>query len=83
MCEVVVNEKKYNYDKDMNLLDFIESKGIEIHSVCRQGFCGACRCKLIKGYVDVNENAIGYVSDGEFLACSSRPIGDIEITTEL
>jgi ferredoxin len=34
-----------------NLLDFAESKGIQMESNCRIGVCGSCKVKLLSGIV--------------------------------
>lgn len=63
-----------------SLLHTLEAAKIDAPYQCREGFCGACRVKLVSGQVVYNEEPLAFVRDGEVLTCCSRPIGDIEIT---
>jgi ring-1,2-phenylacetyl-CoA epoxidase subunit PaaE len=61
------------------VLDAALEDGIELPYSCKGGVCGTCRCKLIKGEVDMDANysledyelARGFV-----LACQSFPVTD-------
>ncbi len=66
-------------ESDPTLLDALQNRGIEVLYHCREGFCGACRCKLVKGSVSYLNEPLAYVRDGEMLTCCSRPNEDIEI----
>lgn len=71
---------EYEYtNEELSILEFLESKNIQINSECRDGFCGACRCKLEDGEVEVSPNAIGYVAEDEILACSTKPKSNVKI----
>jgi NADH oxidoreductase Hcr len=71
-------------DGRTTLLDVLEDAGLPIVSACREGFCGACKCK-VKGKVDSlsqdvlteNQLAQGYV-----LTCCSTASSDLEIEIE-
>jgi ferredoxin len=72
----------FNEADDLNILDFIEGKGIEMHSHCRAGFCGTCRVSLIRGDVHYPGGLpLGYIREGEILPCCCVPTTDIEIRT--
>lgn len=66
-----------------SVLDAALEQGIEIPYACKGGVCGTCRCKLLKGEVDMDANYAleDYeVARGFVLACQSFPITDsIEI----
>ena len=64
---------------DKNILNSLEKAKIESHYHCRDGFCGACRCKLISGTVEYINEPLAYVADGEFLTCCSYPTSDLTI----
>ena len=54
---------------------------------CAHGNCGTCKARLIRGEVDMSETSSFALFDDEraagyFLACSARPIGDIEVTLD-
>ncbi len=63
------------------LLETMEQAGIEAEYHCRDGHCGACRCKLLKGEVEYVEFAMAYTADDEVLPCICRAKGDIELTS--
>jgi ferredoxin len=66
-------------DKHKTLLEALEQQGFEPHYHCRDGFCGACRCKLINGTIDYTQEPIAFIHAGEILTCCAIPTADIEI----
>jgi ferredoxin len=67
------------FDSDKNILNSLDRERIESHYHCRDGFCGACRCKLVKGEVEYPMQPLAFVADDEILTCCSKPTTDIEI----
>jgi ferredoxin len=67
------------FDSDKNILNSLDRENIESHYHCRDGFCGACRCKLVKGEVEYRMQPLAYIGQGEILTCCSTPTTDIEI----
>lgn len=65
--------------EDKNILNALEREGIESHYHCRDGYCGACRCKLLKGKVQYAVEPLAFVGDDEILTCCSQPFTDIEL----
>ncbi|KKA46046.1 MULTISPECIES: class I ribonucleotide reductase maintenance protein YfaE [Salinivibrio] len=61
-----------------NLLEQLEDAGIQPEYQCRNGMCGACRCKLNQGSVTQGES-MAFVMPGEILACQSAPQTDVSI----
>lgn len=61
------------------LLEALERNKLEINFQCREGYCGACRCKLISGDVSYINEPLAFVRKGEFLPCCSIPVTNIEI----
>ncbi len=62
-----------------SVLDAALEHGIELPYACKGGVCGTCRCKLLKGEVDMDANYSleDYeVARGFVLACQSFPITD-------
>ena len=82
MKKIEIDGKILNYDdkEDQSILEFLESKNIKMEAECRDGYCGACRCKLESGTVETSPDAIGFVADDEILICSSKPKGSIKIS---
>lgn len=61
------------------LLDALEQQKLDINFHCREGYCGACRCKLLQGEVRYLNEPLAFVRQGEFLPCCSIPLTDIDI----
>lgn len=69
-----------HFDSSANtLLDALEHQQLEVNFHCREGYCGACRCKLLSGEVKYINEPLAFVRKGEFLPCCSVPVTDIEI----
>ncbi|GAA0852433.1 class I ribonucleotide reductase maintenance protein YfaE [Aliiglaciecola litoralis] len=65
-----------------NILSCLEQHNIESHYHCREGFCGACRTKLLSGQVNYTTDPLAYIDDDEFLPCCSVPNSNISIKVE-
>ncbi|WP_428774920.1 class I ribonucleotide reductase maintenance protein YfaE [Vibrio sp.] len=61
------------------LLETMENAGLEPEYHCRDGHCGACRCKLVTGEVEYVGFAMAYTEAEEILPCICRAVTDIEI----
>lgn len=64
------------------LLSQVEKQGVQTNAQCRQGFCGACRCKLVKGEVEYVETPLAFVADNEVLLCCSVAKSQVEVEIE-
>lgn len=64
---------------DKTLLTSLLSQKVDVLYHCREGFCGACRCKLKSGTVEYINEPLAFVRSGEILTCCSNPTSDIEI----
>jgi len=64
---------------DESILTELESHNVLINYSCRQGHCGSCILKLVEGDV-LHQECLVPLSDGEILACQSKPKTDIKIT---
>jgi len=64
------------------ILQTLESNHIQIFSECRSGYCGACRCKKVKGEPTLVVEPLAFANEDELLACISKvPLnGYLEIT---
>lgn len=60
------------------LLVQLEKAGFQPEYQCRNGMCGACRCKLKVGAVD-QQDAMAFVGPNEILACCSVPKSHLEL----
>lgn len=80
MVKVSTNEQALEYEPDSpSLLIFLESHNIQPQYQCREGFCGACRCKLKSGEVSYNQEPLAFIRTGDVLLCCAKPVTDIEL----
>lgn len=84
--EVEISGKKHVFDDwhdDQVLLEYLESKGIDVPFSCREGQCSACACVLLEGEMRMKHNEVldeEDIADGVRLACQSLPVaGKIRI----
>ena len=64
------------------LLDVAAEAGVQIPSACRQGQCGTCKTRLLKGQVRMTaENALDPESKslGFVLTCVGHPEGNVSL----
>ena len=66
-------------DDHPNLLAMLEAQNICVEFQCREGYCGSCRTRLLKGEVYYAETPLAFVEQGEILPCCCRAKGEIEI----
>jgi len=64
-----------------SILTELEAHNVLINYSCRQGHCGSCILKLVDGEV-VHQECLVPLSEGEILACQSKPTTDIKIATK-
>lgn len=76
----VVPEGAVDFDGSAKtLLEALERHNLHVNFHCREGYCGACRCKLVQGEISYLNEPLAFVRKGEFLPCCSVPVTDIEI----
>lgn len=61
------------------LLDALEQHQVEVSYHCRNGFCGACRTKLLSGEVTYINEPLAFVRPGDILPCCCIPASDLDI----
>ncbi|WP_394224106.1 class I ribonucleotide reductase maintenance protein YfaE [Alteromonas gracilis] len=54
---------------DTTILSALEAANVNIHYHCREGFCGACRTKLLQGEVEYITDPLAFIDDDEILPC--------------
>jgi ferredoxin len=72
-------QQPFDSSRHKTTLSYLEEQGIEIHYQCLEGYCGACRCKLVSGEVDYPIFPMACIREGEILTCCSVPTTDLEL----
>ncbi|ROR07810.1 class I ribonucleotide reductase maintenance protein YfaE [Erwinia sp. JUb26] len=62
-----------------SLLAALEANKVCIEYQCREGYCGSCRTRLLKGEVSYASKPLAFIQQGEILPCCCQAKGDIEI----
>ncbi|MDC0602101.1 class I ribonucleotide reductase maintenance protein YfaE [Aliiglaciecola sp.] len=78
----IVDHEDNQFTHQKTILECLEQHKINVHYHCREGFCGACRTKLLNGQIDYVTDPLAYIDDDEFLPCCSVPLSNIEIKVE-
>ncbi|WP_339725109.1 class I ribonucleotide reductase maintenance protein YfaE [uncultured Paraglaciecola sp.] len=75
----IQDHKTVEHHSPKTLLETIELQQIEIQYHCREGYCGACRSKLINGEVEYTTDPLAFIDDDEILPCCCIPTSNITI----
>ena len=62
-----------------SLLTTLEANQVCVEYQCREGYCGSCRTRLLKGQVCYLTEPLAFIQQGEILPCCCQPQGDLEI----
>jgi ferredoxin len=65
----VVDVGPIDASTDKTILSALEAADVHIHYHCREGFCGACRTKLLEGEVEYTTDPLAFIDDDEILPC--------------
>ena len=66
-------------DEHPSLLALLEANNICVEYQCREGYCGSCRTRPVKGEVSYAGQPLAFIQQGEILPCCCKANGDIEI----
>lgn len=66
-------------DEHTNLLTLLEAHNLCVEFQCREGYCGSCRMRLLKGEVHYPQTPLAFVQQDEILPCCCKAKGEIEI----
>lgn len=56
----------------------IKNKVKDVNFMCRDGYCGYCKCIKTSGDIEYKEEPMVVLRDNEFLPCISKPKSNIE-----
>ena len=77
--KLTVNGVEYILNTQQTLLENLENQSIPVEFHCRDGHCGACKCKLISGDVTYTTTPLAYLREGEVLPCSCISLNDVHL----
>ena len=68
-------------DEEESILDVAEQQGVKIRSGCRQGVCGACKKRKLRGEIryEGEPDGLSDGDDGYILTCIAFPVGRVAI----
>ncbi len=69
----------FHFNQKTSLLTAIENQGFRPEYQCRNGYCGACRTKLISGKVSYPNPPLAFVNQNEVLLCYCQVEEDLEL----
>lgn len=61
------------------LLQALEAKNVKVFSECRNGFCGACKTKVLCGKVSYLTEPLAELASDECLPCCCVPASDLDL----
>ena len=70
---IITPHATFKLSSDESLLDGLLRTGHQIEYQCRNGYCGACRCKLVSGEVSYPTLPLAFIPAGEVLTCCGKP----------
>ncbi len=71
--------KGLHFQNAPTLLESLEAQSIQVPYQCRDGYCGACRCKKLSGEVTYIKEPMAWINDDEILPCVSIPKTDLKL----
>ena len=77
---IVVNQQQeVTCSPSETILECLEANGVDIQYHCREGFCGACRTRLVSGDINYKTAPLAYLDDDEILPCCSVANSDLSL----
>lgn len=78
----------FTVEENENILNAALQQGVNLPYGCRNGLCGKCKGRILKGEVDYADNVTKALSDEERLAgiallCQAQPVSNITIEAHL
>ncbi len=70
---IITPHTTFKLSSGESLLDGLLRTGHQIEYQCRNGYCGACRCKLVSGEVSYPTLPLAFIPAGEVLTCCGKP----------
>lgn len=73
------DKQELHFQNAPTLLESLEAQSIQVPYQCRDGYCGACRCKKLSGEVTYITEPMAWINDDEILPCVSIPTSDLKL----
>ena len=75
----VLGAEQLHFKNAQTLLESLEAQQVQVPYQCRDGYCGACRCKKITGEVTYLKEPMAWINEDEILPCVSIPRSDLHL----
>ncbi|MFZ9035804.1 MAG: class I ribonucleotide reductase maintenance protein YfaE [Francisellaceae bacterium] len=80
MMHIELEQKRYLVvDNNASILENLERSGKAMNHQCREGYCGSCRMRLIRGECHYLKQPLGTMSEDEVLICIAQAYTDITV----
>lgn len=73
------SDRQLAHPSGQTLLETLAQQQVDVEYQCRAGFCGACRCRLLRGQVSYRQTPLAFLQEGEILPCCCSVQQDIEL----
>lgn len=74
-----IDGSQLQFKNAATLLESLEQARFPVAYQCRDGYCGACRCKKIEGDVAYLKEPMAMLNEDEILPCVSVPKSNLKI----
>ena len=79
MAIITTCDKSFALRENETLLEALERTGHDVEFQCREGYCGSCRTKILKGSVSYQELPLAFVGSDECLPCCCTVTDDLSV----
>lgn len=79
--KLIFDGVEYSLNSKISLLENFEAHALQSEFHCREGHCGACKCRLNSGKVEYKTEPMAYLRTGEILPCCCISKEDIHLSS--
>lgn len=79
MKKITVNQQQFELEAGESVLDGLLRTGHPVEYQCKNGYCGACSCRLLSGQVTYSTPPLAYIPAGQILTCCCKPQTDLTL----
>lgn len=83
MKKITVNQQQFELETGESVLDGLLRTGHPVEYQCKNGYCGACTCRLISGQISYSTPPLAYIPSGSILTCCCKPQSDLTLELDV